>query len=450
VFLYIFPLRSKAFITSKNFKQEERLSSDQLFSLENGLQVYLLPNFQSSLSTLVLAVRAGVVEETPETNGYLHLLEHCLLFRQTNLIKDNLLLKTLHEYGMYYNAHTEQDLMFFEICLPGEFLELALGLLKEVVFNFEITEEDLEKEKNIVLRELAEIERDPQKVGLAKVYELVFPESGYRLPAFGNKKVIKEASFKNLREIYSRFFYPDNSALVIIGDFDPTIVRETVYQHLSGLKAGNSPRVKTSFKSRLLSSSQQVELTMNVSDAYLLAGLVGPGYDQPEQFGMDVLVEILGHGLNPLVYAAFAGYPELVSSVSLYYLSYARGGLILLTANTDEDKIATTRRLLQNFFLKLSELNYSPEDYLPGQQLMSIDFLLGGKNRIAWLSEKLLENPISLAMALAKHLLLVNENQTKNYLASIRSLTSSDLRKIAYRFFNKGKPVWVVIKPEKR
>jgi predicted Zn-dependent peptidase len=95
-------------------------------------------------------------------------------------------------------------------------------------------------------------------------------------------------------------------------------------------------------------------------------------------------------------------------------------------------------------------LNYSLEDYLPGQQLMSIDFLLGGKNRIAWLSEKLLENPISLAMALAKHLLLVNENQTKNYLASIRSLTSSDLRKIAYRFFNKGKPVWVVIKPEKR
>lgn len=445
----LFPKESKAFIV-RNYGQEEQISSNQLYTLDNGLRVYLLSNYESSLSTLVLAIRAGVAEETPETNGYFHLLEHCLLFRQNNLVKDNFLMKTINEHGMYYNAQTEQDLMFFEICLPGKFLDQALGLLKEVVFNFDLTEEAMGKEKNVILRELEEIERDPQKLGLAKVYELVFPESGYGLPPFGNKEVIREASLKSLREVYSKYFCPENSALVIIGNFDPGKVKEAVSQHFSGLRAGSYQVNKSPIEPRLLSSSHQVELTMNVADAYLMAGLVGPNYNQVEQYGINLLVEILGRGLNPLLYAAFAGYPELVYSARINYLSHARCGLIFLSAVARESRIPTARRLLQNFFIKLSEMNYSPKDYLPDQQIMVIDFLNGGKNRITWSSEKYLENPINLGMGLAKYLLLADENKSRNYLTATDSLTSSDLRKIAYRFFNKGKPVWVIIKPEKK
>lgn len=439
------------FITRSNQYPEEKESLPEIrFSLDNGLKVYLLPDYQSPLSTAVLAVRAGVVEETPETNGYLHLLEHCLLFRQNHLTRDDCLLRMIKEYGIYYNAHTEQDLMFFEVCLPKEFLDKALGLLKEVVFNFNITEEGLEKEKKIVLQELAEIERNPQKVGLAKVYELVFPESSYGLPVYGQDKVVRDSTLNKLREFHSKLFFPEKSALVIVGNFDPVMVKEKVQQHFSDLKAGNVSNSKPQSETRLLSASYQVELAMNISETYLMAGLVGPGYNQPDQIGLDLLVSILGRGLNPLLYAAFAGYPDLVSSATIHYSSHARAGLIFLSATTREDKIATVRRLLQNFFFRLSEVNYSPEDYLPGQQLSAIDFLLGGKNQIRWLSEKSLEDPINLAMALAKHLLLADESQIKNYLASINLLKSSDLRKIARKYFNQGKPVWVVIKPEKR
>lgn len=399
---------------------------------------------------MVLAVRAGAAKETSETNGYFHLLEHCLLFRQNNLVKDNFLMKTVNEHGMYYNAQTEQDLMFFEICLPGQFLDRALGLLKDVVFNFDITEEALQKEKNVILRELEEIERDPQKVGLAKVYELVFPESGYGLPPFGNKDVIREASLKNLREIYSEYFSPENSALVIVGNFDPGKVRQTISQYFSMPRAESSKVNKIQSDARPLSSSRQIELTMNVSDAYLMAGLAGPSYNQTEQYGIDVLVEILGRGLNPLLYAAFAGYPDLVYSARINCLTHAGCGLIFVSAVTRESRMQTARRLLQNFFLKLSEINYSPQDFLPGQQMRAIDFLSGGKNRITWLFGKYSENPINLAIGLAKHLLLADENKNKNYLTTIASLTSSDLRKISYHFFNKRKPVWVVIKPEKK
>lgn len=432
-----------------NYPQKEDRFLETIFSLDNGLKVYFLPDYNTTLSAVVLAVKAGVAEETPETNGYLHLLEHCLLFRQNHLTRDNYLLQLIKENGLYYNAHTEQDLMFFEICLPVKNLEIALNLLRKVVFDFDLTEEGLEKEKKIVLQELKEIERNPQKIGLAKIYEMALSESGYGLPVFGQEQVIRDATLTRLRDFHARLFSPQNSALVIVGSFDSSRLREEVEKYFSDLKPGNILTTRTASPTKLLTSSSQVELTMKIAECYLLAGLVGPGYNHPDQIGLDLLVAILGRGLNPLLFSAFAGYPDLVSSASVHYLCHERAGLIFFSFNTKEDKVTTVRRLVQNFFLRLSEINYSPEDYLPGE-IFTIDFLQAGKNQVRWLSEKALEQPLDLAMAMAKHLLLADKLQAGNYLDSIVSYKSSDLRKIARQYFSKGKPVWVVIKPEKK
>jgi predicted Zn-dependent peptidase len=59
-----------------------------------------------------------------------------------------------------------------------------------------------------------------------------------------------------------------------------------------------------------------------------------------------------------------------------------------------------------------------------------------------------MEDPLLIAMALGKHLLLRDESQEKNYLEAVNSLSSTDLRKVARKYFVRGKPVWVVISPE--
>ncbi|MGB9893765.1 MAG: M16 family metallopeptidase, partial [Candidatus Saccharicenans sp.] len=177
----------------------ETKPSDNQFQLENGLRVYLLPSPRASLSAAVLAVKAGTSQETQETNGYLHLLEHCLIFRQHGLTGGDQPFKEIRDYGLYYNAHTEPDLMFFEICLSSEHLIQGLSLLKQIVFNFDLKEPDLESEKAIILKELADLFRVPQKVGLSKLYQLVFPETGYALPSFGNPEIIKKANLDSLR-----------------------------------------------------------------------------------------------------------------------------------------------------------------------------------------------------------------------------------------------------------
>jgi len=180
----------------------------------------------------------------------------------------------------------------------------------------------------------------------------------------------------------------------------------------------------------------------------LMAGLLAPAYNDPEQPLMDVLVEILGYGINPLLYSAFSGRPDLVTSLKINYLLQAKAGLLVITVVTTKEKVFLVKRLLQDLFNHLSEFNYSSEDYPPGQQTGIIDFLTGAQNRIRLLAEASQENPLNLAMSLSRHLLLASDLNRIDYLQTVEKIRSSDLRKLAHRYFGQGKPVWVIINPE--
>lgn len=409
-----------------------------------------MPYSGSPLVTIVLAVKVGTADETPETSGWLHLLEHGLLFRQSHLTAGNRLFRIISQYGFYYNARTEQDLMFFEISLPADHLELGLGLLKEVVFTFNLTEESLEQEKSVLLKELAEYSRQPEKVGLAKVYELAFPESGYALPVFGNGEVISRAGLPDLKDLYQKYFRPDNAALVVVGEVKPENLREVARQIYSDLRSGGGRSARPDLSRKFPDSSPLVELRMKVSETYIMAGLPAPEYDSPDRPPMDMLSELAGQGLSPLVYQAFAGQPDLIYSARFHYFSHEQAGLIFISVTSKEDRVPAVRRLLQNFLPRLAEMNYSRDDYLPDQQFLVFDFLQGGKNRFQWLSEKMTESPSVLALSLAKHLLLRKDRAQKNYLETIKGLDSSGLRKIARRYLSRTRPVWVVVKPENK
>jgi predicted Zn-dependent peptidase len=187
---------------------------------------------------------------------------------------------------------------------------------------------------------------------------------------------------------------------------------------------------------------------MEVAETYLMAGLIGPDYNHPDRIAMDVLSEILSGGVYPLLYIAFSSQPNLISSARLHYLTHAQTGLMVITITTREKNARTTKRLLQKFFSVLPEINYSRDEYLSRTEIGAFDFLLGSQNRFQWSSQKMMEDPLLVAMALGKHLLLGDESQQKNYLEAISSLSPTELRKVARKYFVGGEPVWVVIKPE--
>jgi zinc protease len=133
------------------------------FVLDNGLRVFLYEKHGLPLVHVVTGFDVGSKNETDETNGLVHLLEHCVLFRGTSSRSGREVSADIRRHGAYFNASTGPDLSLFEISLPAEYAEFALRNQKDILFGLDLTQAELDGEKDVILEEYSQMEDDPEK-----------------------------------------------------------------------------------------------------------------------------------------------------------------------------------------------------------------------------------------------------------------------------------------------
>ncbi|MCJ7563733.1 MAG: insulinase family protein, partial [Candidatus Aminicenantes bacterium] len=116
----------------------EEKGIEKQFTLDNGMNVFLYERHNLPLVNIVAAVNAGSKDETAETNGLVHMLEHYILFRGTEVRSGSEVARDFRRHGAYFNAHTGQDLAIFEISLPAEYADFGLNNQRELLFNLKI------------------------------------------------------------------------------------------------------------------------------------------------------------------------------------------------------------------------------------------------------------------------------------------------------------------------
>ena len=142
--------------------------------MDNGLKVYLYERHSVPLVNLALAVNCGSKDETEETNGIVHILEHYILFRGTEMRSGDRIAEEIRQNGAYFNAHTSRDLAFFEISLPSQNKDFALQLQKEIIFQLNLSQAELDEEKQVILEEINQLHDDPIRYATSLVYQNLF------------------------------------------------------------------------------------------------------------------------------------------------------------------------------------------------------------------------------------------------------------------------------------
>ncbi len=419
------------------------------FELENGLKVFLYERHSVPLINLALAVNCGSKDETEKTRGIVHILEHYIMFRGTEFRSGDELAQAIREHGAYFNAHTSRDLAYFEMTLPSENGDFGLELQKEILFHLKLTQEELDDEKEVILEEISKIHDDPMMYATVLAYQNLFLGHPYQNPVYGNTEAIKNLSVDQVQEFYTRFFVPKNSSLVVLGDFNLPEMEEkvrTLYENLT-----NENFVAAEFESiPSLSETIRIEKEMDVNLGYLVIGMIGPDYNSPDQYSIDLLSEILGRGVNPLLYKPLSQRRLYANSLSMSYGAYVYGGAIFVSVSIDPKNINTAEREIIKYLKSVRKESFSKDDFLGESRFYAIDYLENAKNQIRFRAHESQEEGLSVALTLARHLLMEKSSKGRNYLENIQKLTSSDLRKSSGHYLGTGRYVIVRIKPPKK
>lgn len=204
------------------------------FTLDNGLQVYLVSKTDMPLVSIWLASKTGAYTETPDTNGLTHLFEH-MYFKANKTMKSAVdYYNTMNKLGIIYNGYTSKEYVYYYYILPKTLLEPAAKLMHDSIVHTGLDPEELEKEKQVVLEEYNLRNSDPDYYLLYRMMpQALYQDQFYRFDVIGTVDSIKSATIEKLQKIKNSFFVPKNSSLFIVGDFDESYAKKVVTETFS-------------------------------------------------------------------------------------------------------------------------------------------------------------------------------------------------------------------------
>ena len=203
--------------------------------LANGMRYIIRPNSTPPGQAMVqFWVDGGSVSETADEQGFAHFIEH-MAFNGTTNVPEGEMVKLLEREGLAFgadtNASTGFDTTLYKLDLPRNDLDLldtALMLMRETASELSFSEEAVEREKGVILSERRV--RDTYALrNLVDNLQFLFPDARFpqRLP-IGTIPTLQGADAAKLRALYQRYYRPRNSAIIVIGDFDPAAVEQMV------------------------------------------------------------------------------------------------------------------------------------------------------------------------------------------------------------------------------
>lgn len=422
--------------------------TESYFKLENGLQVFLRYRPHTPLVNVVFAIGVGSRDDTQAAGGLVHILEHLMLLGSTRDTSNHDLIKRMRQHGIYFNAHTDHDLMTFELSAPANHLETMLTLAREKLFRFKPLETELAREKKIILEEINQIYDDPEQTGTSLVLQQLFSGHAYSHPIFGSQESIQSATLPAIEAFYNKYFIPNNMSVAVVGNLALPESRQLLKKLFKDLPTGIKP-------ARVLpvvtgpTKNMELKKEMDVQQNHLFFGFIAPNVDHDDRLVMNVVTQIFGRGANPMLRSALRrGRRKLVERVSMRYITLKYGGAILIHMKVEPNRINSARRETIQFLKRARSLRFTKEDYPRIQQRYAFDFLDNARHHLNLLYQSYQEFGLMLATSYARSMMLQEKKRSESYMQRLSKVNSNDLYHVIQTYFSKGKYVTVIINPQ--
>jgi len=387
---------------------------DERYTLDNGLVVLLKQSKRLPLVSIQTWVKVGSIYEDDKNNGISHFLEH-LVFKGTKKYSLEQISKTLEKYGAILNAGTSKEFTMYFTDIPKEGLNDALDVLAQLVFEATFPEEELERERNVVIEEIKRFEDNPGNVLYESFNNLLFKDSPYKRRILGTQEVIRNLSRDEIIKYYKKFYQPKNMILSICGDFEIKEVKNLIKQ-----KFGSYNSDKQTNQLLTLDESSKGEIfeikKHKVQHTYFLCGFLGPKIDEKHQYTGDVLSIILGEGISSRLYKILREEKMLVYEIDSGFYTQLGPSVFYISGVCERKNLEKVISEVKSILNELKEKGPNSEEIEKAKRIITTRWYLNN------------ETMHSKASSLAWWEMFKSLEELNKYLENINKVSSNDIK----------------------
>jgi predicted Zn-dependent peptidase len=362
--------------------------------LGNGITVLLEPLPYLRSASAGIWIKTGSANERPEQCGMSHFLEH-LFFKGTTTRSARQLVEAIESRGGHLNAFTSRDYTCLYAKMLGEHVGTAIEILADILKNSQFY--DFEKERNVVLEEIASIEDVPEDHVHDLLVERLWPDHALGRPITGTEQTLGAMTVEDVRAYFAEWYRPENLIISVAGSFDEEILLEQISREFESIEAPSAlPRPTPP----VFGGGTGI-VERDVAQNHLCVGFPGPGIHDERRYVYNMLSSILGGGSTSRLFDTIREQEGLAYSIYTFHSSYWDSGMMGLYAavapeNLDKTialSFAELKRVCQE---PLSEVEITlNREQLKGGMLMALESTF---NRMARMSKSYMYHGRILAM----------------------------------------------------
>jgi predicted Zn-dependent peptidase len=393
----------------------------EMTTLSNGVRVITeaMPHVRSV--SVGMWIASGSRRENPEQNGISHFIEH-MLFKGTSRRSAEDIARSVDSIGGNLDAFTAKELVCFNTKVLDQHLSLAFDVLADLVLHPLFREEDIEKEKGVILEEI-KMEEDSPDYLVHEIFSSNFwKDHPLGKPILGTPQTVKRFDRSMIQNFYSQVYAPANLLVTAAGNLTHERLVSLVRENFEVLPPGDpappddAPNTHARIALRNKKALEQVHLCLGV-----------PSYPLPheERFACYVLNTLLGGGMSSRLFQNIRERQGLAYAVFSELNPYRDTGCLSIYAGTSLESARKVVESITNEFRQLKEQEVNDEelrrakDHLKGSLMLS------------------LESTGSRMSNLARQEMYFSHFFTLDELVeSIEKVTSADVRRIAQTFFD--------------
>lgn len=388
--------------------------------LSNGIPVLIDKVDDIQSFTLGIFVKTGAKNELADEFGISHYIEH-MMFKGTKTRSAKELSEIIDDVGGSMNAYTSRDTTCYYVKMLSSKLDIAVDVFADMFMNSTFTEENLEKERNVIIEEIKMYEDIPEEI--IHDVNLRFSLDG----EYGNSVLGTEESLKGIdREKFLNYFnskyVPENIGISIAGNFDIEAFITKLENSFGKMETGKL-RVEESSKFNINSQSHKIPKESN--QVHLCFNTLGTTLVDDARWTMSILSNILGENMSSRLFQKIREERGLAYSVYCYLTSYNEGGLFTVYAGTNLES-----------YLEVIDLIVAEFELIKKEGISEIE-LERAKNQLISMLTFALENSRGKMVRMWNSYVLYGEILTVEEInRKILGVTLEDVKSLANRLFN--------------
>ena len=403
------------------------LNQNESTTLNNGVRVVSVHLPHVETVTLGAYFNVGARDEDKSVNGIAHVLEH-MAFKGTTTKSAKEIAEMVESVGGYLNAYTSRETTAYYARLLKEHAHLGLGVLADILQNSVFAQEELDKERHVIIQEIGQTYDTPDDVLFDYFQDTAFPDQPMGRPILGSVDNVASFTSVQVKHYLESHYGAEKMVIAAAGNIRHAELVEKAHELFGTFRKNDQfNREPSNYTGGDFRQQRDLEQT------HVTLGFKGIPLKDPDFYSVAMLSTILGSGMSSRLFQEVREKRGLVYSVYAFSSSYRDDGLFTIYAGTSPEKVESLIPVVCEQLLDVTQ-NLSDKEIDRARSQIKAGLMMG------------LESTSGRCEQLANQMLVHGRViPLQETLQKIEAVTKSTIQNIAKKIFMNQKPTFACL-----